>query len=90
MPKYIVEQYELHMTENEVEADSPAEAIKVLLGKPSLGNNRDDCSEFLEVAEQYGMSAVANQELVQQLRQIGVPIQDFVPSIRQVYRLREE
>ena len=90
MPKFIIEQYELHMTECVVEADSPAAAIKLLLAKPSLGSNRDDCSQFLEVAEQYGMSAVANQELVEQLRQIGVPVQDFVPSIRQVYRLREE
>ena len=47
MPKFMIEQYELHMTENVVEADSPAAAVKLLLGKPSLGNNRDDCSQFL-------------------------------------------
>lgn len=90
MPKFIVEQYELHMTENVVEADSPAAAVKLLLGKPSLENNRDDCSQFLEVAEQYGMLAEANQELVHQLRQLGVPVLGFIPGIRQVYRLREE
>ena len=90
MPKFIVERYELHMTEHEVAADNPAQAVKRLLSPTSLSVNQVDCSTFLEVAEQYGMSAQENQELASELRQLGVPVSDIIPGIRQVYRLRQE
>ena len=89
MPKFVIEQYELHLSVHEIEADSCAAAIKRLLEKPALGDNGDDVSRFLEVAEQYGLSTADNQELAEQLRHLGVPVQDIVPGIRQVYRLRE-
>lgn len=89
MPKFVIEQYELHLSVHEIEADSPAAAIKQWLENPALGDNGDDVSRFLEVAEQHGLSTADNQELAEQLRHLGVPVQDIVPGIRQVYRLRE-
>ena len=90
MPKFVIEQYELHLSLHEIEADSPAAAIKRLLELPDHGENGDDCSRFLEVAEQYGLTAAGNQELAEQLRQLGVLVQDIIPGIRQIHRLREE
>lgn len=90
MPRFIVEQYELYMTKNEIEADSPAEAVKLMLEATPPRADRDDCSEFLEVADQYGLTADRNPQLVQQLRELDVVINDIIPSIRQVYPLHEQ
>ncbi len=90
MPKFIVEQYELYTNSNEIEAETPAEAVKLLLEATAPSADRDDCSDFLEIAEQYGMSAQANQALARQLRKLGVPVKDIIPSIRQVYPVRQE
>ena len=82
MPTYEIEQYELHITKYEVEADNEAEAIaKLFAGKADAV---DDSLEFIEVADVYGLPVGEHQELAEALRLRGIMVDKVIPSIRSI------
>lgn len=82
MPLYRIEQYELCTTNYEVEASSEAEAIaKLLNGDVDAG---DDCHEFLETAEDFGLPVDEHPQLAAELRTLGVSVKGVIPSIRSI------
>jgi len=83
MPVYEIEQYELHTSKYRVEADSEAEAIVKLLDGEA--DPMDDSLEYIEVADDFGLSVDENRDLAEQLHELGVPVSEHViPSIRSV------
>ena len=83
MPVYEIEQYELHTQTYRVEANSRAEAIVKLLDGEA--DPVDNSLEYIEVADDFGMSVDENRELADELSKLGVPVGDCViPSIRQI------
>lgn len=83
MPRFEIEQYELHVGTYEIEAPSAAEAIQRLFnGDGDMLNG----SEYIGACEKEGMTV--DRELAQQLAELGVKLRDsMVPSIRSVRRL---
>jgi hypothetical protein len=83
MPRYEIEQYEIHTVKFEVDAKNEAEAIaKVFGGQASPIDNSD---ELIEVCEDLGMPVDLHRSLTKRLRKIGVAIgDDVIPSIRSV------
>jgi hypothetical protein len=87
MPLYEIEQYELHVMKYHLVADSEATAIgKLLLGE---GDPVDDSLEFINIADDQGMSLSENPDLSSQLFDKGVvkggdTIIGSIRSIRQV------
>lgn len=83
MPIYEIEQYEIHCSKHQVEAANEAEAIaKLLDGEADL---MDNSLEFIEVAEDVGLSIDEHRDLAKQLRDLGVPVGPHViPSIRSI------
>jgi len=88
MPKYEIEQYELHSVKYEVVADSEAEAItKVFDG---LAIPVDDSQEYIEIAEDFGLPTDEYFELADELRALGVSVGEAViPSIRSIEQVDE-
>ena len=86
MPKYEIEQYELHAQTYRVEASTEAEAIaKLFQGK---AEPVDGGLEFVEIAEDYGLPADDHRQLADQLRAIGVPMcEAVIPSIRSILKV---
>lgn len=83
--RYKVEQYEIHSQMYHVEADSEAEAIaKVLNGE---GENTGEGTEYIETAEDLGMSADDNPELRTALQERSITVHDVIPSIRSIRNL---
>ncbi len=82
MPTFQIEQYEVCVTKYRVEASSEAEAIAKLFdgGAEAV----DDSHEYIEVAEECGLPAEEHQELAAELRSLGVPVDEIIPSIRSV------
>jgi hypothetical protein len=79
---YTIEQYELHSMKYEVEAKSEAEAIfKLLNGE---GKPLDDSLDYIEVAEDYGMSSDENIDITKDLAKLGMVVKDIIPSIRSI------
>ena len=83
MPIFEIEQYEIHAQKYRIEADSEAEAIKMLFdGEADAADNAFD---FIEVCEDMGLSADEHRELADPLRSLGVSVGEHViPSIRSV------
>ncbi len=79
---YEIEQYEICITKYRVEASSEAEAIAKLLdgGADALDNSH----EYVETAEDFGLPADEHQDLAAELRSLGVPVDEIIPSIRSV------
>jgi len=85
MPTYEVEQYELHITKYRVQAENEADAIvKLLDGEAEAVDNS---GEYVEIADDYGLPADEDQELADQLRNLGVPVDEVIPSIRSVVQV---
>lgn len=86
MPTFEVEQYEIHSMKYQVEASSEAEAIiKVLAGEADAVDNS---LEFIEVAEEFGMSTEGAESIVKELIQLGESVlEDFISSVRGVKQL---
>jgi len=83
MPKYEIEQFEVHLFKYRVDADDEAQAIvKVLDGEA----DPVDCgSDYVEIAEDFGIPVDECRELAHQLLDLGVPVGEHViPSIRSV------
>jgi hypothetical protein len=83
MPTFEIEQYEIHVQTYRVEASGEAEAIKMLCdGEADAVDNGLD---YIEVCEDMGLPAEEHQELADQLRSLGVSVdEDVIPSIRSV------
>ena len=85
MPTYEIEQYEIHVQTYEVEAESEAEAIAKLFKGDA--EPVDDSLEYVEVCEDRGLPAEEHRELADQLRAMGITVDEAViPSIRSVVR----
>lgn len=80
MPSYQVEQYELHVVRHFItRASCAADAIEQVFREES--QRVDDCSEFLELANAYGV--VLSAEIIEELRRPGMTLfEQRVPSIR--------
>jgi len=82
MPKYLIEQYELHSQSYRVEAESEAQAIqKVLEG---AAEPMDNGLEYIEVVDDLGLPADSYPALAKALRELGVETGDVIPSIRDI------
>ena len=86
MPKFEIEQYEIHTQRYRVEADSEAEAVKRLFdGEASAV---DGGLEYIEVAEDVGLPVEEYRELADELRKLGESIgEDVISSIRAIERI---
>jgi predicted aldo/keto reductase-like oxidoreductase len=82
MPTFEIEQYELHCMKYRVEADNEAAAIVKLLDGEAEAI--DDGLEYVEVADDYGLSSEEYRELAGALREQGVPVDAVIPSIRSI------
>jgi hypothetical protein len=86
MPTFQIEQYELHVIKYRVTARTEAQAIAKVLG--GLAEPVDGSLEYVEVAEDFGMPADDDQQLARQLGKLGVQVDDVIPNIRSVERVR--
>ena len=86
MPMFEIEQYELHVIKYRVKARTEAQAIAKVLG--GLAEPEDGSLEYVEVAEDFGMPADEDQQLARQLRKLGVQVDEVIPSIRSVERVK--
>jgi hypothetical protein len=83
MPIYEIEQYEIHAQKYRVEANSEAEAIKMLFDGEA--DAEDNGLDYIEVCEDMGLPADDHRDLAVQLRSLGVSVSEHViPSIRSV------
>lgn len=82
MPRYLIEQYELHTTDYDVEAANEAEAIAKLLNGEA--EPVELSQEFIQVAERVGLPVAEHHELAKQLRELGVFVDQVIPSIRRI------
>ncbi len=86
MPKYEIEQYELHVMKYRIEAASEADAVAKLLDGEA--EPVDGSLEYVEVAEDSGLPVDECQYLADELREVGVPVGEHViPSIRSIREL---
>ena len=86
MPKFEIEQYEIHTQRYRVEADSEAEAVKRLFDDEASAV--DNGLEYIEVAEDVGLPVEEYRELADELRKLGESIgEDVIPSIRAIERI---
>jgi hypothetical protein len=86
MPKYEIEQYEIHVAKYRIEGRTEAEAIHNLFD----GENEpvDDSLEYVEVAEDIGFPVDENRELAEEWRALGVSVgDDVIPSIRSIQQV---
>lgn len=88
MPKYEIEQYELHTQKYRVEADSEAEAIAKLFNGEA--DPQEGSLEFIEVSDEFGMSRDDNLDLAKSLWAIDVFCTDVIPSVRSIEIVGEE
>jgi hypothetical protein len=86
MPLYEIEQYELHAQTYQVEADSEAEAIKKLFDGEA--DPLDGGLEYIEVAEDFGMPADDDLDLVDELENLGISCDAVIPSIRSIKEVK--
>lgn len=83
MPRYEIEQYELHTMKYAVDAANEAEAIQKLLAGETEAI--DDTLELIEVADEYGMPVAENLKLAAELRALGIEVgKKIIPSIRTI------
>ena len=83
MPKYEIEQYEIHVASYRVEAESEAAAIPKLFEEEL--EPVDGSLEYVEVAEEIGLPVDEYRDFADDLRSLGVVIgHDVIPSIRSI------
>ena len=87
MPTYELEQYELHVTKYRVEAMDKGEAVAKLFAGEA--DPMDNSSEFVEVADNYGMPVDQNRDLAEKLRKRGIAVGDnIIPSIGSIEEVK--
>ena len=82
MPKFQIEQYELHVMKYEITADSEADAIVKLLDGEA--EPIDGSLEYVEIAKDFGLSVDEHRKLAKQVHALGVPVGEVIPSIRSI------
>ena len=86
MPRYEVEQYEIHTVKFEVTAKNQAEAIAKVFGGEATPIDESD--ELIEVADDLGMPVDLHRSLAKQLHKLGLTVgDDVIPSIRSVEKI---
>ncbi len=89
MPRYRIEQYELHTMAYKVEASEEAEAIAKVFGGES--EPVDGSLEYIEVPEAYGMPTEEfAPAVIERLHELGYPCKDFVTGIRSIEEVHDE
>ena len=89
MPTFEIEQYEIHVQQYRVEADSEAEAIGKLFNGEA--DPVDGSLEYVEVCEDRGLPAEEHRELADELRSLGESVDEHViPSIRSIVRADQQ
>jgi type III secretion system FlhB-like substrate exporter len=87
MPKFEIEQYELHISKYEIEAASPAEAIAGLFA--GKAESVDNSQVYIDTADECGIPVDENQELVEELHKLGISIgEHIIPSIASVKEVK--
>ena len=82
MAKFIVQQYELHKQDYEVEAADRAEAVvAVMRGE---GTMVDNTQEFIEGAERYGRPIFTEEEQAKLKEAVLLDSDGVVPTIRNI------
>jgi hypothetical protein len=82
MPMFEVEQYEIHTSKYRVEADTMSAAIKAVMdGEATVVDNSQ---ELIEIPDDYGMPADENRDIADGLRDLGVTVDEVIPSSRTV------
>lgn len=69
-----------------VEATNEAEAVARVLNGTALPV--DDSLDFIEVADDFGLPAEENRELADALRDLGIQVDEVIPSIRSIEEVR--
>ena len=85
MPIFEIEQYEICATAYHVEATTEAEAIAKLLD--GEGEAVDGSHEYVETAEDCGLSVDEHPQLAKELRKLDVPVGEIIPSVRSIRRV---
>ena len=87
MPTFEIEQYELHVMKYRVEANDEADAIAKLY--KGQADPIDNSLEFVEIAEDQGMSVYGEEDLAAKLWDRGIidSSDTIIPSIRTVERV---
>ena len=86
MPRFGIEQYEIHTVRFEVDARNQADAIAKLFG--GQATLIDDSDELIGICEDLGMPIALHQSLAKRLRKLGVAVgEDVIPSIRSVKKI---
>jgi hypothetical protein len=83
MATFEIEQYEIHVMRYRIEAETEAQAIDGLL--QGEADTVDQSQEYIEVCDTMGMPTTP--ELAAQLNDLGVPVDDIVPSVRSITKL---
>ncbi|MCE9553068.1 MAG: hypothetical protein K8T91_06775 [Planctomycetes bacterium] len=82
MPRYLIEQYEIHSQSFRVDAENEALAIKKLFD--GQAQPEDNGLEYIEVANDLGLPADTYPDLAKELRELGIDTDDVIPSIRDI------
>ena len=85
MPTYEIEQYELHAMKYRIDAASEAEAIAGLFAGEA--EPVEQSQDFIEVAEDFGLSVDEHRELAERLRDRGIPVDEVIPSVRSIVQI---
>ncbi len=87
MPKFRLEQFEIHVMTYQVEAATEAEAISRLFDGEA--EPVEQSQDYIEVANDHGLPAIEHRELAEHLRALGVPVDGAViPSIRSIEQVK--
>jgi hypothetical protein len=82
MPIFEIEQYELHSMKYRVEAADEADAVvRLLAGEAEPVEQSQD---YIEIADDYGLSVDEHPQLADALRDQGLPVDAVIPSIRTI------
>jgi hypothetical protein len=85
MPKWEIEQYELHVQTYRVEAATEAEAIKRLFDGEAEAV--DGGLVFIEVANDFGLPRDEYQDLADELEKLDAWVDDdVIPSVRSIQK----
>jgi hypothetical protein len=87
MPVYEIEQYEVHIQKYRVDAADEAEAIaKLFQGEADA---IDNSLEYVEIAEERGMSVFGEEDLAAKLLDRGIIDMSHIviPSIRDIHQV---
>jgi hypothetical protein len=86
MPTFEIEQYEVYVQRHQVQANSEAEAIKLLFDGQAIAV--DNSLELVQVCDDLGLLVDEYPDLAKKLQALGVTLDDdVIPSIRSVEQL---